>query len=778
MVSTRSYVRIGLVLTAVLAAPGLDANRFGPLGRVVHSEAIAQEAATYLDELLMRARELLRGQWAEPEIAVGILEELIAAGSVEATFELVGYYVENVDDQSNFERAKGLLDDLIVNNPDVAARAWSVVAELYLADSAMHDAAKAREAYREAVALGDTSAMINLAGLLAVPEQGEADIPAAIELLSNAASAGDPNAARAWYSLATVHVEAGDSLKALAAFRTAAELGNSSAMVQLASMLVTGDGGADPDLALAEDLLKHAIVAEPDNAAWAWGVMAEVDIRAGDLSKAIGSYQNAVDLGSTWAMINLAGMLAAGEGVAPPNPAAAITLLLRAAAVDDQNAGRAWSALAELYRLESDAEKAANAYRRAADLGSTSAMINYATMIGTAAGSVVQDAATAKEYLTRAIAAEDENAAWAWSILAGIYAEEADVVKATDAYRHAAELGETSAMISLALILTDGDQVVASDESAAIALLERATEAGDRNAARAWNALARLHRKKGDVDAAAEAFAYAADLGSSAAMIDLATLVGMGDGIGDGPDFPRAMSLLNEAIAAEDENAAWAWGVAAGLYLAESDFSDAEKGREAYTKAAELGDTAAMINLAEMVAKGEGGAGPDLRSAIALLSEAAEVNDANAPRAWNDLALLYLQTGDRQRALEYFSMLAATGDGFAHLSAAEIISTRLNSPAARQELVTHFRAAAEVLGNRSVAQAMLRISTVALYAAVQALLVDAGYQPGSVDGVFGPRTVEALTQFCADRQVEGCLPSVVTVGLLTELLGLRVGTSG
>src|SRR5260370_24417832 len=84
-------------------------------------------------------------------------------------------------------------------------------------------------------------------------------------------------------------------------------------------------------------------------------------------------------------MINLAGMLAKGDGV-PVDFARAQGLLEKAVAVGGDSAGSAWLAIGDLYR-NADAThvnpvKAADAYQKAVDLGNAGAMINLARMLG------------------------------------------------------------------------------------------------------------------------------------------------------------------------------------------------------------------------------------------------------------------------------------------------------------------------------------------------------------------------------------------------------------
>lgn len=778
-------LRTAALVGAMLVVPAVDFHRTGDGITVGFAGASAQEAqATYLDDLLTRARELMSGEWANPELAVGILEELVAAGSIEAAFELADYDIANAATPENAARAeKTLLGLTESGDTAIASRAWITLANLYLSDTGSHDEAKAQQAYQQAADLGDVSAMIGLGTMEAAGVGGaEPNIPTAIDYLTRATAGGDATAARAWVALAGLYAASGEEDKALSAYRSAADLGDTFAMVHLASMLGAGAAGAEPDFKAAKALLDHAIEADPGNAAWASSVLAGLYLQEGDTydpRKAVAAYQASADLGDTGAMISLAGLVASGEGVAKADPDKAVALLLRVTEAGGPNTARAWMALSTLYRNAGNLPAALAAYRSAADLGDSAAMVNYAAMMVAGEGVETQDLDSARDALERAIAAADGNEAWAWGVLAELYRLEGplnDPAKAVQAYRAATDLGDTGSAVSLAAMLAAGEGVDAPDVPAAIELLTNVANSDSPNATRASRALATLHQTGGEMEQAVAAYERAAEGGDTGAMVNLATLLGAGTGVA-APEIPRALELLDRAIAADDGNAAWAWSTLGQLHLAEGDTRDPAKARRAFEEAANRGDTSAMISLAALVATGEGGDKASPAKAIALLEKAAEANEANAPRAWNDIARLYQDAGDLKNALKYFQLLADTGDGYAHLSAAEILSRNIDTPAAREALVGHFREASNILGTDQIAPAMLRVNTLALYAAVQALLVEAGYDPGGVDGRFGKRTEEALGQFCVDHQIAGCLPSIVTLNVLTALLDPKNGSA-
>src|SRR5258708_24881095 len=89
-------------------------------------------------------------------------------------------------------------------------------------------------------------------------------------------------------------------------------------MITLAQMLATGDG-VPVDFARAKGLLEQAVALGGDSATSAWSSLGDLYLYADaahrDPAKAVEAYQRAIDLGDAGAMVGLARMLAAGDGV-------------------------------------------------------------------------------------------------------------------------------------------------------------------------------------------------------------------------------------------------------------------------------------------------------------------------------------------------------------------------------------------------------------------------------------------------------------------------------
>jgi TPR repeat protein len=152
-----------------------------------------------------------------------------------------------------------------------------------------------------------------------------------------------------------------------------------------------------------------------------------------DIEKATAAYRQAIDAGSTSAMLALA------EMVGPSDAKLAKTMIEKAIAAGDVEDGA--RSLGDFYRDAEppDLHKAAAAYRQAIDAGSTSAMLDLAEMIAPS------DAKLAKTMIERAIAAGDvEDGAMA---LGNFYRQKTppDIEKAIEAYQLAATVGNPSA---------------------------------------------------------------------------------------------------------------------------------------------------------------------------------------------------------------------------------------------------------------------------------------------------------------------------------------------
>ncbi len=307
---------------------------------------------------------------------------------------------------ADFAAARALIDQVMASGGEMPQFAWAGLGDLYRnASPPDRDPARAVEAYEAAIALGNTGAMVSLGRMLGAGDGVPADFGRAEALLQDAIGAGA--GADAWSALAALHASAGDPARAAEAYQTAADLGDAWAMISLAQMLGQGNG-VPADFERARQLLDQAIAVGGEMPRHAWAGLGDLYRGAllpnRDPARAVEAYETAIALGNTGAMVSLARMLGAGEGV-PADFARAESLLGEAIAAGAERDG--WAALAALYANadgpDRDAAKAAEAYEHAADLGDPWAMISLAQMLAQGDG-VAVDFGKARVLLDFAIA--------------------------------------------------------------------------------------------------------------------------------------------------------------------------------------------------------------------------------------------------------------------------------------------------------------------------------------------------------------------------------------
>ncbi|MCB1498902.1 MAG: sel1 repeat family protein [Bauldia sp.] len=782
----------------------------------------------------------------DPAAAVKAFEQAIALGDTTSMIELAQILAAGTEVPMDFDRARRLVEAAIAAGS--ARTGWRTLGDIYRdAGPDDRDLAMAAEAYQKAVDLGDNASRISLGKILAADDSVPGNFDRARVLFEAAVANGDiRGGSRALGDLyRTAEAQNRRPAMAVAAYVRAAELGDPWAMIPLARMLAAGDGvPADFDAARAW-LEKVVEAGEPSVG---YTVLGSLFLRADepnrDAAKAAEYFQKAVDIGNTDAMIELANLYAAGDGV-PADFDRAKTLLDAAIAGGDVGAGSV--ALGDLYLNAApprrDVALAKQAYETAIGVGDTGAMRALANMYATGDG-VPVDFDKALALLQEAIAAGDvrQGSRALGDLYRDAAADHRDPLKAVAAYQAAILLGDAPSMISLAKMLGDGDGV-AINFDAARQLLEDAIQAGSIGpASRALGDLYRTadadHRDpakaeesyqraietgdawammmlgrmlaKGDglafdfdrarslyedavkagqpgfasrflgdlyLDAPAPqrdpvnalaAYKAAADLGNAGAMLALANLYSSGD-TGVAKDFDLARDMLESAVAAGE--------VAAGsralgdLYSDESTPNrDLGKAREAYERAAELGETSAMTALANMYQNGRG-VPIDLDKARVYLEQAVAAGDVST--AAFDLGQLYLRLPDDQRdplqAAEAFEAAAKAGNTSADLTLGVLLLEEIRDPRNYESAGEHLRTAAAALGAGNVAAQLMRMPPQALISIVQQYLRGGGYG-GSVDGVHGRGTEAAIKSYCETKAIANCDGTFISFDLLVSLL--------
>lgn len=315
-----------------------------------------------------------------------------------------------------------------------------------------------------------------------------------------------------------------------------------------------------------------------------------------------------------------------------------------------------------------DVEADVAAVARAAEAGDARAMYRYARILSAGRGTV-RDEKRAFEWYARAAEAGEPRAMTAVGVM---YANGIGVERNPDDavrwYRRAAEAGNTQGMVLLSdRLLTDapagGAASAAEGEREAARLLRTAAEAGDADAALR---LGRLH-----VD---------------------------GRGVERSPK--EAVRWLSVAAAMDEVVAMEELGALHEGAMAE--LRDLAKAGEWYARAAEKGSVRALTGLGS-VALARGGArgavGKDVDEAVRLFTRAAELGDS---AAMHRLGVLYdegvLVERDREAAFRFLKRAADRGEGRAMGRVAEMYAEGVGT--ARNPLEAYFWA---ILAERSSA---------------------------------------------------------------------------
>ncbi len=144
-----------------------------------------------------------------------------------------------------------------------AGRAYETLGDFFAADSSSYDRVKATDAYRKAIAEGNTWAMIKLGRLLLAGPDPEAPTEAEA-LFREAIAAGNAAGSEALGDAYRTDPRLRDPAKALATYEAAAAAGDAGITLKLARLLATGDGlPADRPRAVA---LYRGLVAGDDPA--------------------------------------------------------------------------------------------------------------------------------------------------------------------------------------------------------------------------------------------------------------------------------------------------------------------------------------------------------------------------------------------------------------------------------------------------------------------------------------------------------------------------------
>jgi TPR repeat protein len=177
---------------------------------------------------------------------------------------------------------------------------------------------------------------------------------------------------------------------------------------------------------------------------------------------------------------------------------------------------RALYQLGRAYAANQQTSEAVSAYRKAADKGSTSAMVELGVLLATGSG-VSKDEAQARKLFERAAAAGNARGATNLAALPGSGGAPSDPARARAAFAKAAETNSAEAQYQLGLMTADGTGGP-QDDVAARALFEKAAAQGHAGALERMGAFAQSGRGgPKDASAAKAYYEKAAALGNEEA---------------------------------------------------------------------------------------------------------------------------------------------------------------------------------------------------------------------------------------------------------------------
>lgn len=478
-----------------------------------------------------------------------------------------------------------------------------------------------------------------------------------LSALEIASAQGDPAAK---VQLAQELLKAGTPGSAERAVRLlsgVAARGDAWATMLLANLYRQGEV-VDEDGAMVVTLL--APLAEANNAGALTG-LGELYLNGArntpkDVPLAAEYFERAADTGDAWGMFQLASLLINGEGV-ERDVDRAVALL-----EEVSKGGDPWVliTLGDLYAkgLVEPPEKAIPYFEEAAATGNTAALTRLAQAYQSGLGAVAADQAKAREYWEEAVAKGDSFASINLAQLLLGDGDKASVDRAVGLLDAGAARGEAWPATILADLLVRGDKVP-QDAKRAVALLRPLADEGN-PAARV--ALSDIYAKgAGDVATdPVRAFALieaAYEQGEAQAVSRLGFMLVRGQGVKQ--DVLRGLDVLEKAVA--DTTDPWlAIDVGALLANGEAVPVDGDKAIAMFKKAADLGSSAGLFRLGISYRDGVGAVNPDLAAARTYFARAAEMGD-NASRV--TLAQMLLKSGVKADVDEGVRLLeAAAGD--------------------------------------------------------------------------------------------------------------------
>lgn len=422
---------------------------------------------------------------------------------------------------------------------------------------------------------------------------------------------------------------------ALGYYKQAAERGAAQAALRLAQLYL-GSSGVEQDL---PEVIKWAELAAKLGSAEGMqlaGQMAEV---RREFVKAREYYQQAVELqNDALSTARLAFLYYNGQGV-EQDKAAAQQWAEKAVALGSM---QGYLLMGQMAEDAGDYEKAYELYKLAADADTPQAYAKLAQLSYNGQG-VKQDKAEAKRLAQIGADKGDGKALW---VLGKLAQSENEGEAACRLFTQSAEAGEPSACYELALIYANGLGVQANT-AAAKQWAERAVNIGEM---RAYEVLAPIYFKDGDIAKTLECFTKMAELGLPQGYVGLALLYY--DGLGVKQDRAEAMKWLNKGVETGNEKALL---TACIIYEKEGNFPQAVACCRA---AAEKGESHSCIKMAQYYYAGQG-VERDYDEAVKWAERAAEQGNALALVI---IANIHEKKGAYDKAFEFYEKAAQQGE--------------------------------------------------------------------------------------------------------------------
>lgn len=403
------------------------------------------------------------GEQSEADMRRGadLLKKSMAGGNQDAAMLLATAYMEGAGVPERPDSARIIYQQLTDAGNDGAMLKLAA----YYDD--LGDTVAAIDVLRKGTEAGNITAMLTYGEKLIEGNYVPADTAAGLALYHRAA-AMDPTDFGVQIAMATVYLDglgtAKDTAAALPYLRKAVDMGSGWAMSQMGDMYYYGRAGLPKDYDSAMNYYYAASQKDDPRGDYMMGLYQDA---RGNPQGALSYYASAARNGNRDAYVEVARALQKGE-VVDANPDQAFQMAKQAA--DEWQIPDAYMLLGYAYMhglgCEADSIQAERYTRKAAEMGSSQAMMNLAAMYSV--GYVVElDSTQTLYWYERAV---ENGSVTAMRRLANSYREGSGVPKdpkrAAEIYQMAVDRGNLDAMCRLGLMYEEGEGVVLNSRKA------------------------------------------------------------------------------------------------------------------------------------------------------------------------------------------------------------------------------------------------------------------------------------------------------------------------